>query len=312
MTKAAVPRQQLQAVSLGNHGLIFTSLYADDTAMFIQVHQESLRYLHGLLMDYCAASGGAVNVHKSDLIVIGQHIELPPWALTYGWRTHRSQDSVRYLGFPFSTATSPGTHWLPLLKRLQDQALQWASSFLTFEGRYTLTKHALSAIPSYLLPFLTLTQTSANQLLQTYANLLWGAADELKFKKHLVRSEFFTQSRDKGGVSLRDPISAQHAQWAKLLFLFLNPSFQAPWAQVMAAIISPHKDRRDAITKLLLRTFQVCQVDYRLGGLLSSLPRRHYLSFSFSVSTVTGSKLIPNTSCICYRPNISLATILGD
>ncbi|KAL3676461.1 hypothetical protein R1sor_026409 [Riccia sorocarpa] len=85
MLQSAVDSRQLQGVNLGPEGVIYASLYADDTAIFIQIHQPSVEILQRIISTFCAASGGSVNYSKSDLMTLGTPTTLPPWLSTYGW-----------------------------------------------------------------------------------------------------------------------------------------------------------------------------------------------------------------------------------
>ncbi|KAL3697588.1 hypothetical protein R1sor_011664 [Riccia sorocarpa] len=168
---------------------ILYSLYADDTALFLQLDQQSFRTVTQVLELYCHATGAKVNFQKSELLPIGRHQLPPAWASTFGWKILYPSESTRYLGFQFSSTHNRS--WTDIIRKLQNRVRYLYDNTLSFESRFLLMRHELSAVPNYLLPCLALTPGAANTLPQTYVDLLWGGNQDLQPKKHLVFSPRF-------------------------------------------------------------------------------------------------------------------------
>ncbi|KAL3700926.1 hypothetical protein R1sor_018948 [Riccia sorocarpa] len=162
---------------------VLSSLYEDDTALFLQLDQQSFRTVTQVLEMYCHATGAKVNFQKSELLPIGRRQPLPAWASTFGWKILSPCESAWYLGFQFSSTQNQS--WTDIIRNLQNRVRYLCDNTLSFESRFLLMRHELSAVPNYLLPCLALTPGTANTLLQTYVNLLWGGNQDLQPKKHL-------------------------------------------------------------------------------------------------------------------------------
>ncbi|KAL3682519.1 hypothetical protein R1sor_000541 [Riccia sorocarpa] len=118
LKQAAVPGR-LQALKLTQGVMLVTSFYADDAAVFLRLHRQSFHYLRQLLDDFCDATGGHLNLSKSELVFLGADTVIPPWVHELPLKVIHSHDETRYLGYYFSQHRTFSMRWSRLLQRLQ-------------------------------------------------------------------------------------------------------------------------------------------------------------------------------------------------
>ncbi|KAL3678562.1 hypothetical protein R1sor_021518 [Riccia sorocarpa] len=230
---------RIQALQLPDGTPVVTALYADDTAIFLPLHRHSFQQLQQILQQYCDGTGARLNLHKSEVCILGHITPFPPWLTTFNFKLIPYTNTLRYLGYYFSPSYTSHQPWQHCFSKMLTRLNALYRSSLSFEARFLLTRHELAAIPMYFLPFLALDSRNANSHFQLTLNLLWGASDDYKPKKHLVQADFLAQSLQHGGLGLRKPATMQAAFWAKLLFNFFDDTCIQQWKLLFAATVLP-------------------------------------------------------------------------
>ncbi|KAL3683538.1 hypothetical protein R1sor_001560 [Riccia sorocarpa] len=246
VTARSGPRQYTNSYSIDR------SLYANDSAVFIQLHQPSFQFLQQVLQVYCDASRGQINIAKSELAFIGSSVPISSCLQRLPFKLIDLSHHIRYLGFYFSREQPFRTRWLQVLQRLHQRVRQKLDPTLNFETRYLLLRHKLADVPLYSLPFLALDQHSSRRLEQSYLYLLWGTGDGHKGRKHLVRASVIFSPQNQGGLALRSPMLLQKAFWGKLLMRFINLDYSSTWVDVLASLLHPRGGRPEAVKRILL------------------------------------------------------------
>ncbi|KAL3702039.1 hypothetical protein R1sor_020061 [Riccia sorocarpa] len=78
---------RIKGVNLRLGSTVITTLYADDTNVFLSYDQPSFTVLLEILSAFCAASGGKLNHHKSEILPFGIPIRPPEWISQYGFQS---------------------------------------------------------------------------------------------------------------------------------------------------------------------------------------------------------------------------------
>ncbi|KAL3685067.1 hypothetical protein R1sor_003089 [Riccia sorocarpa] len=98
---------RIRVVSIGR-GLEFSTVcLADDTAIFLQVHQQSVQRLFHLLGKLEVAAGARINLQKSRLLMIGKKVKAPSWLQEFGIPLVGPFNWIGYLGAAISRVDGP-------------------------------------------------------------------------------------------------------------------------------------------------------------------------------------------------------------
>ncbi|KAL3683195.1 hypothetical protein R1sor_001217 [Riccia sorocarpa] len=138
MLQAAADRGSIKAVRLPSGLHIVSSCYADDTAIFIQLHRQSYIELQLILDTYCRATGSCLNLNKSEFMLIGTRTPTPSWLQHTGAKILQPTQQLRGLGLK-SPWVMQRAFWLKLLHQYwtNAQEAQWMrvmSAILTPSG----------------------------------------------------------------------------------------------------------------------------------------------------------------------------------
>ncbi|KAL3682434.1 hypothetical protein R1sor_000456 [Riccia sorocarpa] len=114
----------------------------DDTAVYVQLHEQSARNLFQLLESLQTASGGKTNWQKSKALVIGRNSPPPPWLHDFGVQIVGGLDQTRYLGASLATRWKGVDNGPALLASVTKKAQRLTSPLLSFEARTIGLKHA--------------------------------------------------------------------------------------------------------------------------------------------------------------------------
>ncbi|XP_028077559.1 uncharacterized protein LOC114279501 [Camellia sinensis] len=93
--------------------------------------------------------------------------------------------------------------WSPVVDKFQKKLSSWKRKLLSFAGKLTLIKSALSNLPIYFLSILKMPKGVVKSISKLQANLLWeGSATNTKV--HMVKWKEVTNSKNQGGLGVRD------------------------------------------------------------------------------------------------------------
>lgn len=120
--------------------------YVDNTLFFVQVVEDHIRTLRGLLI-FEAISGLKVNLHKSKLIGVGSASNIDTLASLLECQTNHFPCSC--LGLPLGAKYSSSMLWKPVVERVKLSS--WKGKYLSKGKKTILIKSVLSSIPLYFL-----------------------------------------------------------------------------------------------------------------------------------------------------------------
>ena len=126
-------------------------LYADDTLIFCEADFDQLKFLSWILMWFEAMSGLKINLAKSEIIPIGQVINLEGLASELGCKMRSLPTS--YLGLPLGAKHKALGVWDSIEERYRKRLAAWKNQYISKGGRITLIHSTLSSLPIYFLSF---------------------------------------------------------------------------------------------------------------------------------------------------------------
>jgi hypothetical protein len=122
--------------------------YADDTLILCKASSSAAACLRRVLEDFAAATGLAINFHKSCFIPMNvDPLEAANMAATLGCPISSFPQS--YLGLPLSPTKLPSSAYAPLLLSFDRRLSGWRAQLLSSGGRLVLCNAVLNNLATY-------------------------------------------------------------------------------------------------------------------------------------------------------------------
>jgi len=137
-------------------------LFADDTILFCDADVEQILHIRLLLLSFQAVTGLKVNVHKSEMVPIGEVDDVHALAEILGCKVGKLPMS--YLGMPLGASHNSPSIWNPILEKFERRLAGWKKLYLSKGGRLMLLKSTLSSLPTYFLSLFTIPTHVANRI----------------------------------------------------------------------------------------------------------------------------------------------------
>jgi hypothetical protein len=116
-------------------------LYADDTIIFCDVNPEHLLYIRMVFTCFEADTGLRVNMHKSEMVLVGEVSDLSRLAALLSCKI--GSTPLNYLGMPLGAPHKALAMWDPILEKVEHRLAGWKKLYLSKGGRLTLLKSTL-------------------------------------------------------------------------------------------------------------------------------------------------------------------------
>ena len=126
-------------------------LFADDTILFCDANVEQILHIRLLLLSFQAVIGLKVNVHKSEMVPIGEVVDVHALAEILGYRV--GTFPMSYLGMLLGASHNSPSIWNPILEKIEWKLAGWKRLYLSKGGRLMLLKNTLSSPPTYFLRY---------------------------------------------------------------------------------------------------------------------------------------------------------------
>lgn len=108
-----------------------------------------------------------------------------------------------FLGLPLGANPKRKSTWLPVVDKVKKKLSSWKRKLLSFAGRLSLIKSALTNIPIYFLSIFKMPKRIIKVITKPQSNFLWGG-NETNRKVHLVKWEEVLKSKSQGGLGIRN------------------------------------------------------------------------------------------------------------
>ena len=107
-------------------------LYADDTIIFYDANPEQLLYIRMVLTCFEAVTGLRVNMHKSEMVPVGEVSNLPRLAALLSCKIRSIP--LNYLGMPLGAPHKALSMWDPILEKVERRLAGWKKLYLSKGG----------------------------------------------------------------------------------------------------------------------------------------------------------------------------------
>ena len=204
-----------------------TSLYADDTTIFLDGSEGSLKYTLSILKFYAKASGLHINIDKTRVLWLG-NMKGSNTKLCKDINLCWDQGHFTALGVNFSLNLHeiPDINYGPKVREIKNLLLQWSKRILTPYGRILVVKClAMAKINHLILSLPNPSEKVIKELNSLFFKFIWnGAIDRIKRKisiktyneggLKMINMEYFVQALK---VSWIRRLLQKDTKWSYLL-----------------------------------------------------------------------------------------------
>ena len=136
----------------GRNVLVSHLLFVDDTLIFCDAFLTQIEHLRFVFTWFAAISGLKINLSKSEIVPVGNVLNLEDLMLVLGCKT--ASLLMKYLGLPLG-AQFKESIWNPIIEKMERRLAGWKRLYLSKGGKVTLIKSTLSNLPTYFLSLST-------------------------------------------------------------------------------------------------------------------------------------------------------------
>ncbi|XP_057489420.1 uncharacterized protein LOC130775285 [Actinidia eriantha] len=175
-------------------------MFADGTLIFCKADVGELDCLRDILLNFQAVFDLKINLRKSELIQVGEGIDMRSLVTRLGCNTGILP--FTYLP-PLGLSFKSKVVWGPVVDRVKRRLASWKRQYLSKGGKLTLIKSSLSSMPTYLLSLFTVPKSIAMRLEKLMRDFLWkGSKNDAGI--HLVAWKDLCFPKKGGGLGVRD------------------------------------------------------------------------------------------------------------
>jgi hypothetical protein len=205
-------------------------LFANDTLIFSAAEHDQILNLRYVLTWFEAITGLRINLGKSELVLVGDVLDVEGLADILGCKT--ASLPMQYLRLPLGAKFKSKDIWNPVLEKVERRLAGWKILYLSKGGKLTLIKSTLSNLPTYYLSLFPIPVSVAKRIEKLQREFLWqGSGEEFKF--HLVNWNQICAPVRYGGLAVRSLLTFNQALLGKWLWRF-GVERDALWRRVIA------------------------------------------------------------------------------
>ncbi|KAL2610763.1 hypothetical protein R1flu_022455 [Riccia fluitans] len=234
----------LKPLTFGSSAVADFSLFADDMGIYMEIDQSSFAILRGILAFFESASGARLNLQKSSSLIIGLHIDPPPWLRHLGCIIMEHNRAYRYLGALIGSGFKHDQLISFCLDCMIARLNLWSNRLLSFEARAIFIKHVLLSIPIFYLSAIGITKKVAETIEKIAAHFLWGKTEDGKHKRSLIPWQALKRGKCFGGLGFKDVWRQGLALFSKHMGEFFADSSNAQWHNLLHAFIDGQRAKR--------------------------------------------------------------------
>ncbi|KAG7599606.1 Endonuclease/exonuclease/phosphatase superfamily [Arabidopsis suecica] len=250
LIELAVDSKEWKAISLSCGGPKLSHIcFADDLILFAEASVTQIRVIRKVLEKFCKASGQKVSLEKSKIFFSNNvHRDLAK-LISDESGIKSTKDLGKYLGMPVLQKRINKDTYGELLEKVNSRLSGWKGRFLSFAGRFTLTKAVIGSIPIHSMGTISLPASVLDGLDKAARSFLWGSSAEQK-KQHLIAWDRVCAPKYDGGLGIKSAKHMNKAMLAKLGWRLLQDRGSL-WAKVLRHKykVGEVKDPRWLVTK---------------------------------------------------------------
>lgn len=193
-------------------------LFADDSLVFCDSKRSLLGFLRPVLLFFQAVPGLKINIHKYEIIPVGEVENLENLTSFFGCKAASLPTS--YLGLPQGAPFKNVAVWNPVMERYERRLAGWKRQYLSKGGRLTLIKSTLGNLPTYFMSIFTIPVSVSSRMEKLVRDFLWeGKMVERKY--HLVNWDSVCSNVKDGGLGIKNFRIFNRALMGKWLWRYL-------------------------------------------------------------------------------------------
>ena len=201
--------------------------YADDTLILCKGDVHSMTVLKTILDNFSLATGLTINFHKSTFIPMNvDDRTATAMATTLGCAL--STFPQTYLGLPLSPHKLRASDFQPLLTSFDRYLAGWKARLLSTGGRIVLVNAVLGSLPIYFMSSTLLPKTVRELLDAKRRAFFWTGEDKCTGANCLIAWERVCQSREAGGLGVKNMEDVNHCMLLKFIHKLHEPD-PLPW-----------------------------------------------------------------------------------
>lgn len=204
--------------------------YADDSLIFLNGGNDSIDCLMATLADFAEVSGQVINYSKSSFIVSSKDHGRDR-AQGIAQRTGFTQAflPINYLGVPLFKGRAKMEYFSNLEDKFRKKISSWRGRLLSFGGKITLIKSALTALPIHALSVVKPPKIYFKKLDRIMSNFLWNNMED--HRRKWVSWNRICRPLSEGGLGIRPLNMIMKCLHAKRCWSFLKG--ESFWSQYM-------------------------------------------------------------------------------
>ena len=236
LTKRLENNPDIRGLSISGVSIL-TSLFADDTDLFMEATADSVDAAIHELYSFGRHSGCKPNINKTKCIPLGaargeaellQYLDNRYGSNEVNFITH----SFTALGITFNNWSSPSEicelNYAKKLEKVKDLVKTWGKRHLTLIGKCQIIKSLLLAQFTYLVAPLLRPNNGITKLIdKVIFHFLWGG------KIDKIRRDVITRRRELGGLDLFRISDFVIGLKVSLINKILNSNFNHPWKNIV-------------------------------------------------------------------------------
>lgn len=188
--------------------------FVDDNMLIGKSSIQEAKAFNDILTTFGEASGMEINKIKSNIFFFNTPVYTQIRITRILGFQIRSSLPSKLLGAPLIDSALKNSSWTDLLNKLESKLSSRSFRSLNPQGRLTLLKSVLLAMPLYLLFVMEAPKHVLKAVINIQRNLLWGGATQAR-KWPLVSWKKLCKEKRRGGLGLRDPLTLNNILNAK-------------------------------------------------------------------------------------------------
>ena len=235
--------ENIKGVQISDHIHSLIYQHADDTTLTVS-SKDSVTNVFRCLEYYCEGTGSKVNLHKSEILVLGNQNQNN---LSLDIPVKVNFECIEVLGLYFGTNKEmcESLNWVKKINKLQSLLNLWLQRNLTLHGRATVLNVLITSTLWYSFTVLPVPKWVENSLSRLFVNFLWHN------KKAKIAQTTLIGPVNKGGLNIPDLRLKKFSLRLKLLksFPFSENSI---WHKTMDLFLSKYLNLDLGINTLAL------------------------------------------------------------
>ncbi|KAL3682679.1 hypothetical protein R1sor_000701 [Riccia sorocarpa] len=253
----------IKPVKLDNNLVLSCVCLADDTAVYTEMNETSVRNVFSAFSLLGRASGEKINVSKSRLLLIGRKLNPPPWLFSLGVQIVPPDQTTRYLGAQLVTLSRGVDNGFHIRASITKKAQASSSPLLPFESRTIALKHAIFAPTVYCMLTSKLKMGTLKEIDSILRDFIWAKGVGGRKGKAFVAWDQIVLPRQMGGLGIFELLLFQQSLLCRSIYRAALSPTESIWGRIFFTFflhLKPEELPQGLFMKPLQFSFSACPV----------------------------------------------------